>query len=130
MLRHRTKGLGSALFYHSARNESVAYLTVPGLPILPVEVGPVAVLIPPSTLVGHGTVGDCNIIVSVLSGERTSLVIAEGVSCQKQKMKTKPFRRLFHLLWTSGFHIEPWLTSPFPSELRHGYADLCLYITS
>lgn len=56
-------------------------LTVPGLPVLPVEVGPVAVLIPPSTLVGHGTVGDCNIIVSVLSGERTSLVIAEGVSC-------------------------------------------------
>lgn len=56
-----------------------AYLAVPGLPVLPVEVGPVAVLIPPSSLVRHGAVGNRDVVVSVLGGERASLVVAERV---------------------------------------------------
>lgn len=52
-----------------------------GLSVLAVEVGAVAVLVPPGPFVGHGTVGHCNIIVPVLGGEGASLVIGEGVSC-------------------------------------------------
>lgn len=55
-------------------------LTVPGLSVLAVEVGAVAVLIPPGPFVGHGTVGDGDVVVPVLGGEGASLVIGEGVS--------------------------------------------------
>lgn len=62
---------------------SFTYLTVPGLSIFPIEVGPVAVLVPPGPLVRHGAVGNSNIIVSVLCGERAPLMIAERVPCKK-----------------------------------------------
>ena len=51
--------------------------------IIPVEVGPVAVLIPPSPLVRHGTVGNCYVIVSVLRGEWAALMVAERVPWEK-----------------------------------------------
>lgn len=56
---------------------------MPRFSVFPIEISPVAVLVPPGPLVRHGTVGNCDIIVSVLSGERASLVIAEGVPCKK-----------------------------------------------
>lgn len=57
-----------------------AYLTVSGLAVLAVEVGPVAVLIPPSPFVGEGTVGHGDVIVPVLGGEGSALVVGEGVT--------------------------------------------------
>lgn len=60
------------------------YLAVPGLSVLAVEVGAVAVLIPPGAFVGHGTVGYRNIVVPVLGGERAALVVSEGVPCGKR----------------------------------------------
>lgn len=60
------------------------HLAVSGLSVLPIEVGPVAILVPPCSLVGHGTVGYCHVIVSVLCRERASLMIAEGVPCKEE----------------------------------------------
>lgn len=60
---------------------------MPGLSILAVEVGPVAVLIPPGPLVGHGAVGHGHIVVPVLGGEGAALVIGEGVPCGKRAVK-------------------------------------------
>lgn len=57
---------------------------MPGLSVLAVEVGPMAVLIPPSPLVGHGTVGHGHVVVPVLGGEGTALVVGEGVPCGKR----------------------------------------------
>lgn len=60
------------------------YLTVPGLSVLAIEVGAVAVLIPPGPFIGHGAVGHSHVIVPVLGGEGAALVIAEGVPCGKR----------------------------------------------
>lgn len=56
---------------------------MPGLSILAIEVGAVAVLVPPGPFVGHGTVGHSDVIVPVLGGEGATLVISEGVPCGK-----------------------------------------------
>lgn len=82
--------MSSTALKHFKQRQSVTYLTVPGLAVLPVEVGPVAVLVPPGALVGHGTVGNCNVIVSVLGGERAPLVIAEGVPWTKTHVSGCP----------------------------------------
>lgn len=58
------------------------HLTVPGLAVLPVEVGPVAVLVPPSPFVGEGAVGHGDVIVPVLGGEGSALVVGEGIACK------------------------------------------------
>lgn len=57
---------------------------MPGLSVLAVEVGAVAVLVPPGPFVGHGTVGHSHVVVPVLGGEGAALVIGEGVSCGKR----------------------------------------------
>lgn len=57
---------------------------MPGLPVLAIEVGAVAVLIPPGPFIGHGTIGHSNIVVPVLGGEGAALVIGEGVPCGKR----------------------------------------------
>lgn len=46
-----------------------------------VQVGQVAVLIPPGTLVSQSTVPKCNVIVRVHRGERSPLMISYGITC-------------------------------------------------
>lgn len=46
-----------------------------------------AVLIPPCSLVGQGAVGHCDVIVSVLGGERASLMVAERVPWEKRNLR-------------------------------------------
>lgn len=58
-------------------------LTVSGLAVFSVEVGPVAVFVPPGSFVGQGTVSDSNVIVSVFCRERPALVVAERVTCEQ-----------------------------------------------
>lgn len=57
---------------------------MPGLSVLAIEVGAVAVLIPPGPFVGHGAISHSNIVVPVLGGEGAALVIGEGVPCEKR----------------------------------------------
>lgn len=61
-------------------------LTVSGLAIFSVEVSPVAVLVPPGSFVGQGTVSYSNVIVSVFSGEWPTLVVAERVTCDQRRI--------------------------------------------
>lgn len=58
----------------------VTDLTVSGLPVFAVEVGPVAVLVPPGSFVGQGAVSDSDVIVSVFCREGSSLVVAQRVT--------------------------------------------------
>lgn len=51
-----------------------------GLAVLPVEVGSMAVLVPPRSFVGQGAVSDSYVVVSVFSGEGPSLVVAQRVT--------------------------------------------------
>lgn len=55
-------------------------LAVSGFSILPVEVGSVAVLVPPSSFVRQGTVSDSDVIISVFGGERSPLVVAQRIT--------------------------------------------------
>lgn len=64
-------------FLSSHGSQPDPYLAVSGLAIFAVEVGPVAVLIPPGPFVGHGTVCDGNIVVSVFGRKRAPLMIGE-----------------------------------------------------
>ena len=82
-LEHEAKARGLHSCGSSMQRQSFTHLTVPGLAVFPIEVGPVAVLIPPSALVGHGTVGNCYVIVSVLRGEWAALMVAERVPWEK-----------------------------------------------
>lgn len=107
--------------------QAATHLAVPGLRVLPIEIGPVAVLVPPGALVRHGTVGNSNVIVSVLCGERASLVIAKGVSCKKNTCETVlfvPFSRIFGRLTycqeTCTPHVEPSPTLLSPRNLSAG----------
>lgn len=54
----------------------LAYLTMSGLSVFAVKVGPMAVFVPPGSFVGQCTVGDSDIIVLVLGRERSALVVA------------------------------------------------------
>lgn len=87
-IKSRDGGFHSPESFKMAAN--FTYLTVPGLSVFPIEVGAMAVLIPPGPLVGHGTVGNGNIIVSVLCGERASLMIAEGVPYKEKDAFIRP----------------------------------------
>lgn len=52
-------------------------LTVSGLAVFAIEVGPVTVLVPPGPFVGQGTVSDSDVIVSVFCREGPALVVAQ-----------------------------------------------------
>lgn len=57
-------------------------LTVSRLAIFSIQVGPMAVFVPPGSFVGQSTVCHSNVIVSVLGGEGTALVIDQCIpSC-------------------------------------------------
>lgn len=58
-----------------------------GLAIFAIEVGPVAVLVPPSSFIRQGTVSDSDVIVSVFGGEGPALVVAQRVACNHQREK-------------------------------------------
>lgn len=55
-------------------------LTMSGLSVFAVKVGPMTVFVPPGSFVGQCTVGDSNIIVLVLGRERSALVVAQRVT--------------------------------------------------
>lgn len=55
-------------------------LTVLALPIFPIEVGQVAVLVPPCTVVCQSTVAESHIIVSVPRCEHPAIVVSHRVS--------------------------------------------------
>ena len=59
------------------------HLTVSRLAIFSIQVGPMAVFVPPGSFVGQSTVGHGDVIVSVLGGEGTALVIAQPVPCDR-----------------------------------------------
>lgn len=61
-----------------------AHLTVSGLAILPIEVGPVTVLVPPGPFVGQGTVGHGDVIVTVLRGEGPTLMVGKRVAWNRR----------------------------------------------
>lgn len=58
----------------------MTHLTVSGLAIFAVEVGPVAVLVPPGSFVGQGTVSDSDVVVPVFRREGPALVVAQRVT--------------------------------------------------
>ena len=68
---------------------------MPGLSVLPVEVGPVAVLVPPGAFVRERAVGDGDVIVPVLGGEGAALVVDQGIACD----------------WTQGTVSHTWVRS-------------------
>jgi len=59
---------------------SATHLTVLALPIFPIEVGQVAVLVPPCTVVCQSTVAESHIIVSVPRCEHPAIVVSHRVS--------------------------------------------------
>lgn len=63
-------------------NAVILYLAVTVISISSHEVDTVTVFIPEGTLVGQGTVGDCDVIVMVVSGEWTTVVVGHGVTCK------------------------------------------------
>ena len=56
------------------------YLAVTVVAIFPHQVDAVAVLIPKGTFVRQGAVGDGDVIVVVVGGERPTLVVGHGVA--------------------------------------------------
>lgn len=63
------------LWRDNQHTSSAAQLTVIALPVLPVEVGQVAVLIPPCTVVPQGTAAESHIIVPVPRCELPATVV-------------------------------------------------------
>lgn len=61
----------------------VTHLAVSGLAVFAVEVGPVAVLVPPGSFVRQGTVSDGDVVVSVFRGEGSALVVAQRVTWEQ-----------------------------------------------
>lgn len=55
-----------------------------GLAVFAVEVGAVAVLVPPGAFVGQGTVSDSDVVVSVFRGEGSTLVVAQRVTWERE----------------------------------------------
>lgn len=64
-------------------------LTVSGLAIFAVQVGPVAVLIPPGTFIRQGTVCDSDVIVSVFSRKGPALMVTERITCNQRKLRRR-----------------------------------------
>lgn len=60
-----------------------------GFAVFSIEVGPVAVLVPPGSFVGQGTIGDGDVIVSVFCRERPALVVAQRVTCDQRRETEK-----------------------------------------
>lgn len=93
----------------------MTHLTVSWLAVFTIEVGPVAVLVPPGSFVRQGTVSDSDVVVSVFSWERTTLVIAQRVTWgerktaplkEKQKNKKRaPVRERWRMVAVNKQHI-------------------------
>lgn len=60
-----------------------------GLSVFAVKVCPMTVFVPPGSLVRQCTVGDSNVIVFVLSRERSALVVAQRITWTKKRPDTK-----------------------------------------
>lgn len=80
--------VGSHLHLHERDGKLVAFPMVPvdalavsGFSVFAVEVGSVAVLIPPGSFVGQGAVGDGDVVISVFGGEGSALVITQRITC-------------------------------------------------
>lgn len=56
-----------------------------GLAVFAVEVGPVAVLVPPGPFVRQGTVSDSDVIVSVFRGEGPALMVAQRITWDRRR---------------------------------------------
>lgn len=54
---------------------AILYLAMTVISISTHEIHTVAVFIPEGSLIGQGTVGDSNVVVMVVSGERTAMVV-------------------------------------------------------
>lgn len=67
----------------------MTHLTVSGLAVLAVEVGPVAVLVPPGSFVRQGTVSDSDVVVSVFRGEGPALVVAQRVTWEQSRAQQR-----------------------------------------
>ncbi len=65
------------------------HLTVSGLAVFAVEVGPVAVLVPPGSFVRQGTVSDSDVVVSVFCREGPALVIAQRVTWDQRNERER-----------------------------------------
>lgn len=63
-----------------------------GLSVFAVEVGPVAVLVPPRSFVRRGAVGDGDVVVSVLGGEGPALVVAQRVTWSQRGRRTQSLK--------------------------------------
>lgn len=77
------------LLYYLSRLYGMTDLTVSGLAVFAVEVGPVAVLVPPGSFVRQGTVSDGDVVVSVFCGEGPALVIAQRVTWDQRKERER-----------------------------------------
>lgn len=69
------------------KSSSVTYLTVLGLPVSAIGVGQVAVLVPPATMMGQGTVAEGDIIVSVESCKLPSIVVSQSIPYGRGQMR-------------------------------------------
>lgn len=67
----------------------MTHLAVSGLAVFAVEVGPVAVLVPPGSFVRQGTVSDGDVVVSVFCGEGPALVVAQRVTWEQDGAKQR-----------------------------------------
>lgn len=77
-------------------------LTVSGLAVFAIEVGPVAVLVPPGSFVRQGTVSDCDVIVSVFCREGTALVVAQRVTWGQKRGERARERETISKFWATS----------------------------
>lgn len=70
----------------------MTHLAVSGLAVFAVEVGPVAVLVPPGSFVRQGTVSDGDVVVSVFCGEGPALVVAQRVTWEQRERKHRSLK--------------------------------------
>lgn len=82
--------------------QRVTHLTVSGLAVLAVEVGPVAVLVPPGSFVRQGTVSDSDVVVSVFRGEGPALVVAQRVAWERSRAEREGRERVLNNQRMSG----------------------------
>lgn len=61
--------------------EPVHALAVTVVSISSHQINPVAVFIPEGSLIGQSAVGDGNVVVMVVGGERPAVVVGHGVAC-------------------------------------------------
>lgn len=70
----------------------LTHLAVSRLAVFAVEVGPVAVLVPPGAFVRQGTVSDGDVVVPVFRGEGSTLVVAQRVPWEDREGKHRNLR--------------------------------------